>query len=515
MGVPVNFKGGSQVKRFRELFSRIGISLFFIAVALSFFNVFLLPFARINYQYSFPGLILSFILFSCFFYWVSLKIRNLSDSRAESLCRFLVPAYCVLMAIIYLAMGHFMEYTPSGDNFMLYNASQVLARQGHFDPGSDFILYFCRFSNQWGFLLLLSLFDKLLFSFGITECFYPLVLFQLLLYELAFITLFSLARRFSSHHGILRLLFILSFCFPLYLAAAVLYTDTFSLPFVLFTFWASLHVLEAKDLKKRILWALLCGLFAFLGGQIKMTVAIILIASALTWFLCLPIKQAAVSLLASLVLFFSGTSWVHFFVLNRYLDKEIYKQENTPIIHWIMMSIPDGDNPYGGFSQDYALTWKMMDEGASHQEVMDSIYSRMKDKIYSLRYPNRLFLAVSRKNAASIGDGTFGMTEMLDDGPVRYNLISKVVLENGPRYSLYLAACSGIWFSVLLSALLHAWANRKRPAPALLLLCVSCLGILLFLMIWEARSRYIFSFVPLFLLLASTDTPFTLREDPS
>ena len=53
------------------------------------------------------------------------------------------------------------------------------------------------------------------------------------------------------------------------------------------------------------------------------------------------------------------------------------------------MSIPSGNNPYGGVSGDYAITWGMMEEGATHEEVMASIYSRMKDKIYTLRYPNR------------------------------------------------------------------------------------------------------------------------------
>ena len=144
----------------------------------------------------------------------------------------------------------------------------------------------------------------------------------------------------------------------------------------------------------------------------------------------------------------------------------------------------------------------MMDDGASHQEVMDSIYSRIKDKIYTLRFPNRLFLALSRKNAAAIGDGSFGMTEMLDDGPVRYNLISKVVLENGPAYPHYVALTSGIWGAVLLFSLISAWFKRNSFSSKDLLLYISCLGIFLFLMIWEARSRYLFNCIPLFLRAA-------------
>ncbi len=490
-----------RCKTFR--FQKIGILLFFIVGCLSFVNFFFLPYARLNYKYSFCSFLITFLLFLLFYLKVNKKIDALPSKQAHSFCRVLIPIYCIFMLIIYLFMGYYMEYTPSGDNFMLYNASQVLAKQGHFDTGSDFILYFGRFSNQWGFLLFLTVFNKLLFSLGIHNLFYAHVLLQILLYELGFIALFSIARRINGIHGVLKALFFLFFCFPIYLAASVLYTDTFSLPFVLFSLYTSIRIIESKNLKNTLIWSCLCGFSTVIGGQIKMTVAIVFIASAIVWFLSFPFKKAVLSFSVSLAIFIVGSVCVHSFVLNRYLDKEIYKQEHTPIIHWIMMSIPDGDNPYGGVSsKDYALTWQMMDDGASHQEVMDSIYSRIKDKIYTLRFPNRLFLALSRKNAAAIGDGSFGMTEMLDDGPVRYNLISKVVLENGPAYPHYVALTSGIWGAVLLFSLISAWFKRNSFSSKDLLLYISCLGIFLFLMIWEARSRYLFNCIPLFLLAA-------------
>ena len=134
---------------------------------------------------------------------------------------------------------------------------------------------------------------------------------------------------------------------------------------------------------------------------------------------------------------------------------------------------------------------------------MDSIYSRMKDKIYTLRYPDRLVLAALRKNAANFGDGTFGMTEMLDDNPVRPNAVSQVVLEEGRYYALYQAVASGVFFAQLMLAVLtcvrdiRRWDLRMAPGY------VAAFGMMLFLMLWEARARYFFGFVPVILLLAS------------
>jgi len=178
-------------------------------------------------------------------------------------------------------------------------------------------------------------------------------------------------------------------------------------------------------------------------------------------------------------------------------------QHNTPTIHWVMMSIPTHDNPYGGPTGDYGITWGMQENGAPREEVMASIYSRMKDKVYSLRYPSRLVPAMLRKNAASQGDGTFGMTEMLDDGPVRENVISSIVLEGRTRYRAYMAMTSGIWYAVLAYAALAVYTDMRRRNYSCAIPVIAVFGIQLFLLLWEARGRYMFSYVPLMLLLAA------------
>jgi len=284
----------------------------------------------------------------------------------------------------------------------------------------------------------------------------------------------------------------------------VLYTDTFSMPFVIFTLEAAVRVGTAEEMKKKAVWALLCGTMAFLGGQIKMTVLIVLIAASICWLCTHTLRRAVLLIGVAGAVVGIGGGIVHATMLSSVLDRDIYRQEHTPVIHWIMMSIPSADNPYGGYySRDYAVTWGMMDEGASHKEVMDSIYSRMKDKIYTLRYPNRLLLAILRKNSAAMTDGTFGMTEMLDDRPVRWNVISEIVLETGKGYRIYGAITTGIWMAQLFMAVLCALSDLRRKEIQRSVFYVTCLGSILFLMIWEARSRYLFGFVPVYLMIPS------------
>ena len=482
---------------------KTGMLLFMVAAFLTFFNGLFLPFGRMNYHYGFLGCFLSMLLFlsACFFLHGKLEMKD-----EETLSRWgktFGIGYLAVTFVLHLILGYWMEYTPLGDNLMLYQGALALAQNGAFEKGSDFILYFCRFSNQWGFLLYLSVFFRVFFALGGTNPFYALVIVESLLYLGAGISLFKLARRISGSRGVLLLGMMLVCCLPMLLASCVLYTDTFSMPFVIWTLSTAERVLHARNLKKRIKWAVICAMSAVFGGQIKMTVAITLIAACILWLIRLRHFEGVLCVALCGAVMAGGSAAVHHFVLHRYLDEDIYRQENTPIIHWIMMSIPDGDNPYGGYSQDYALTWKMMDEGASHKEVMESIYSRMKDKIYSLRYPNRLLLALFRKNSASFSDGTFGMTEMLDDKPIRRNILSEFVLEDGKYYKSYMELTSGIWFGVLLVSLLRAFSEYRRGRTEKCLIYVSLLGVMLFLMIWEARGRYLFNYIPVFLLAAS------------
>lgn len=487
--------------RKRDHLLLIGMGLALFAVAGTAINVILLPFARDCYGYGAASALFSGLLCGALLLFAGRSMEREDEAQLERIAKYARPALCLALLLVHLAMGYLMEYTPMGDNHMLYDGSHTLARLGNFG-GDDYDLYLSRFSNQWGFFLMMTGFHKLLLLLGIESRFYALVLVQAALYVPAMHCLLGDARKLRGVRGELMLALLLSLCLPLYLAAAVLYTDTFSLPFVVFTLHFALKVPEQTTLRGVLRCAALCGLCAFIGCQIKMTVAIVLIAAAIIWLLTMHPARAAAASVLSAMLVIGGTQALHGSMTAYVLDPAMVAQHNTPTIHWVMMSIPSADNPYGGPTGDYGITWGMQEEGASREAVMASIYSRMKDKIYTLRYPNRLITAMLRKNAASQGDGTFGMTEMLDDGPVRENAVSTVVLSGRPLYPLYSALTSGVWYAVLVFAALSIYEDMRRRDMRCAVVTVAVFGMLLFLLLWEARSRYMFSFVPLMLLLA-------------
>lgn len=482
---------------------RSGMGCFLFACAASLVNVLLFPFARELYGYPASVEFVSFILSVFAFYALGRVLRRLQGETLERIARIAVPSFLCAMFILHLILGYMMAYTPSGDNRSLLESARLLAADGNFDAQPDYYLYMSRYSNQWGFLLMLTALFKLFGIIGLSDFLFPLVVLQAALYVFGFLASLSIARRICGVRGVLTLIAILTLCMPLYLAAAVLYTDTFSLPFVMMTLCFALRALESKTPTLRITNAILASLIALLGAQIKMTVLIALIAALIVWLLSMRTREAICCCAVSVAIVIGGILGAQGIMTSRVLDPEMVAQHHTPAIHWVMMSIPTSDNPYGGYnSGDYAKTWGMMERGEPHDEVMATVYERIRDRIYTLRYPNRLILAMLRKNSAIVGDGTFGMTEMLDDGPVRENAISQVVLEQRPYYALYSAVCTGIFMAHMAFAALACLRDIRARDTRRAMLYIAMFGILLFLMLWEARSRYMFGFVPVLLLLS-------------
>ena len=500
----------TRKKRYtRETLLLTGMGLFVFVGALTAVNVILLPIAREYHRYSAGIMFASLMSSGSVFFLLGRKLRATREDLLKRAAKTWVPAYLAALFLIQLLMGYALEYTPSGDNFMLYNAAQMLASDGNFDAYPDFYLYLSRFSNQWGFMLMLSALYKLLFSMGITELFFPTVLLQAALYTAGVAALFLIVRRLRGARGMLSLLSALIFFFPLYFAAAVLYTDTFSMPFVAIALLFALRALDAKTMKHQLLNALACVAFSAVGGQIKMTVAIALIAACIVFVLRMKRIRSLVCCAAMILVMGLSVSGVRCIMVGPLLSAEMVAQHHTPTIHWIMMSIPNGNNPYGDSIEDYRQTWTMMENGAPREEVMASIYTRLIDKIYYLRYPSRLVPALLRKNAVAFGDGTLGLSEILDDNPVRHTPISDLVLEGGKHYNIYRGVCSGVFFAHMIFALLACLLDMKRRDFRAAPLYIAALGLILFMLIWEVRSRYIFNFAPLFVLLGVL---FTARE---
>ena len=160
----------------REKLLKTGMGCFVFASGVGVANTLLLPYARAHFGYPVWGTWAAYAAALLLFCLAGRAVSVLEDEKAARLARVIAPTFIACLFAAHLLMGYLLEYTPAGDNFMLYNGSQMLAADGNFDRYTDFYLYLSRYSNQWGFMLMLTGFYKLLFALGVTQTFFPLAL---------------------------------------------------------------------------------------------------------------------------------------------------------------------------------------------------------------------------------------------------------------------------------------------------------------------------------------------------
>lgn len=492
----------------RTRFLSFGMLLFSLVLILCLMNIVFFPYARGLHSMTLFLPAIVFAVYTLALFGFSHFLKQTDTAQLEHCAAWIVPIFLSASCIAMLLCGYWLAHKPFCDNAFVLHGADIISRYGKFPRHVDdsTYLYLLHFPNQWGFTLLLSLlpFEQLTASIGSNGILYLLSGIESLLITLSFGVLLHTVKKRFGVRAQLQLVFCLASFLPHYTASAVLYTDTFSMPFVLLTLCCMLQIEENTPLLQKVFFSFGCGVFLLLGCLIKMTCFILFIAAAIVWLLTLSPKRSAICIFIPLLIFSIGMQSFNYGVSHRIFDPDEASKYKVPTLHWFMMSLPTDDNFYGSNrEEDYAYTYSLMEQNASEEEIMQSIIERIKERLASFTSFKDVFSAVLRKNANYIGDGTFGMTEMLDDMPLRKNILSDFVLYDGEHYTLYADICGGIWFAHLMLSALICLNDVKKSRFQLAIPIIAFLGLLIFEMLWEARSRYVFNLAPLILLISA------------
>ena len=98
------------------------------------------------------------------------------------------------------------------------------------------------------------------------------------------------------------------------------------------------------------------------------------------------------------------------------------------------------------------------------------------------------------------GEGTYYLPHKLAMGPTQpHSFWAEIFFEGRAHFSLFLRYANGLMLCMLLYLL--AGALQKQSRDVLFAARLSVCGLFFFLLIWEARSRYLVNYVPVLLLL--------------
>lgn len=379
--------------------------------------------------------------------------------------------------------------------------------------------YFSQYPHNLFLLLVLKGFGRLFGWLGIHNVWLAYSVFNTIMVDLAILFLVRSALLISSKKFSYITLWtaILFLGFTPYLI--VPYTDTLSMPFITGAFYFYCRIFLGWKQEKKALLPFLCFPLCLLCGfLIKPTAAILLIAIIII-FLCFHLKQfLSEKVFKKLLLnrlgyflgcglfLFAGYKGFHYYVDT--LDMfDLNHNLSVPMTHYLMMGtniqITDTGFYYGGFNMDdIGITMSQTNPKDARKANLEEYKKRMK-RFGVIGYLD--FLNKKARQVTSEGDFYWGDEgDFADWSRVGENLLTELIYPNGAYYRIYTYALQGIWILVFAGVAISPLLQKNHSEKELFTI-VQCaiIGSLLFILIFEGRSRYLINFLPFYVLLAA------------
>ncbi len=362
-------------------------------------------------------------------------------------------------------------------------------------------VYFIRYPNNHLLLVMVSLIYKVCYTlFGKTPIIVPMFVNLLALFASYVMVYFIAKQLFGGGFKPVFCSLMAAFFNAFYTYTPFFYTDSMSMPFVTASVLAFLVVTKdgARPLKKALMM-FLSAMFMVVGYKMKGSV-IVLIPAYILYLVAFCKKDNF-----KVKLFEGGTfvasaaaaalichMFLSFFPVATAQQKEEYE---FPAVHWIMMGLR---NP-GGYNDDDFLYTNSFD-GKEERAAADIKVIKERLSGYGLKGLAEHLLI---KSSYAWHDGKYFVTKYLVTGQT--NAFKRFIT----RSSVFFVYCNAYQFALLIGILASFLYGAKthgkdQAADRELLLRIILCGVYFFFLIWEARSRYLVNFMPLFVILAAS-----------
>lgn len=412
--------------------------------------------------------------------------------------KLLLTIFITLMLLFQVFLGSCLRFTPAFDMDAIYGGAIEWVNTNSFPSYYDYYYYF---PNNLGGMSLLYIFFKLAALFGITDFFTVGMIMNSIMSVCAMLVCSLTAKKLGGITKAISVLIFFLLSLPFYFIAPAFYTDSLSLLFPILIIFIALKLRETDKRLKVVLFSILIGLFSAIGMLIKTTVIITPIAVIICLLINKKLAKALICCACSIgVIAVSLLSFNAYFSSKHLTDAEKAYVQNTPYTHWIMMGL---ENSGGYNAADYEFTRSFTDPEARNKAINAEIVQRIKE----LGLGGIIKLA-GIKGSISMGNGTYALSDFLDDSPLRPCFLHSFLLYSSPHYSTYSSICCGIHLGIMLLAIMSAIEKLiqtiKNTAQISHFMAphIAFIGITLFLLMWETSGRYITNYIPILFICA-------------
>lgn len=375
----------------------------------------------------------------------------------------------------------------------IYNIAKEYATTGTTtDP------YLHTFPNN---VMITSIYNVLLVIFnkiGAKDFLTVATVFNSLLVAVSGILLYYNTKKMFDEDKALMVLFITVMTTPLYLYSASYYSDTFSMFLTMILLNLYLRIEEKDNLKSTIIWQVLFAISMVIGIKMKITCTFIIIAICVYKILNLQInikniiKKFGISIILTGMLFILYNVFINPIYITNEEYTEAYK---IPTEHWIMMGL----NGRGNFSyEEYHYTQSF----PTYKERQDATRKEIIERITRMYQENTLFKHIIGKLGFAWYDGSYYAPDVLRREPVKKRYLHEFVLEAGSKTAIYKYWPQCMHFGMLIFMCFNVYRVLKERNYLAKdnILFITIYGLLVFLLIWENRSRYLITNLPIIMM---------------
>lgn len=467
--------------KIKDLLLKILNVVIIIFFSLVLVNLIINPyqFIKINYM---PVMIGILIWIGLYYLLMKYRDRLFND-------KYYTIAVGILFVTIQVLIGYVLMVKPTWDFGEVYNIAVDFAK----NPGIHFrapYLYLC--SNNIMFAVLFAIIFKGFYLLGFHNHFIELGIFiNIIMIDIALIYTYLLIGKINDKRR-KPFLFFLVMSSPLLFYVPIFYTDTISLPFMIGSiYYLYRYFYETQKTKD----AVFAGIFIGVGALIKPTVLIMGVAVIIFLFLKKQKKynrRFLMCFLIPIILFLLGQK----VFINHFFDQDYLKQSELPTEHYLLIGL-EGT---GSFSEERYLEMSQL----NHEEKVRVAKKNIRKRINNMFKNKEVLSFYNRKISFTWTDGTFFSFEKLHREPIHKDF-TKYIYSNDNNDIFYWTFSNTEWIIIIVLMILGVVFRKTLPEKTQELQTIaniSIVGIILFLLLWETRSRYLVNYVPIFMLNA-------------
>lgn len=392
--------------------------------------------------------------------------------------------------VICLVVGYNFRVQPSWDMGSVYEVAKNYALTGAM--GSTYLV---SYPNNIMITIIYTIWFKIMTVLNITDFILPAIFLNSVIITATVALTYYIALEIFEKKRALMILIIMMFTTPLYLYAPIFYTDTLSMFFSTLLLFLFTKINKDMPKNKKIIIQVLFSLTIVVAWKVKITSIFIVIAMIVYYFIKGIKKEELKNMGTILAITLVMLLVYNFIIENRISDRVDIENYKMPIAHWIMLGLSDN----GGFNQElyeYTSSFPTYEEKKSNdikkiQEILTN---------YDL---NSFVKHLTEKLKFAWTDGTYFAPEKLRRDPVDKGVLHEFVLAEG-KYNTwykYFPQIMHIGLLVLIVASSLNILKKKEYKSEKTILLIAMYGLIVFLLLWENRSRYILTMLPIFILL--------------